>query len=228
MWEVVHSPEEAFSANESGPTYLVPFVVISLLYVILSLIQAPIQIEWMRAQMIAASAPPGEVDSSIQIMRRSLGAGAIVIPLLLMVRGLAHALLIWLTAQVFLIRLGFSQTLTVVSYAYIPVLLRDATVCLILCLRKPEVLVGSEGLNVAIGLNLIIPQIPAPWSALGANLNMFEFWFVALLVIGLGVLARERWQKTLAIVLPVWVFVTLLQFGFVSLGYKLKNQFIRG
>jgi len=137
-------------------------------------------------------------------------------------------LLLWLTAQLFLVHLKFSHILTVVSYSYLPVVIRDAVVCLVLCLRDSAVIHQAEGLNVAVGLNLLLPQSSPPWWTLAANFNLFEVWFVTLLVVGLSVWTRTRWQKALAIVLPVWVFVTLVQVGFVSLGYQLKSQFGRG
>jgi len=228
MWDVLHSPVSAFARNPDGPGYLVPLVVLSLISMVLAAIESPIQVEWMRAQLNSAGAVPAQISSSLDLMRRSARVGLIIIPLFVAVRWLAHALLIWLTAQLFLITLGFSRTLTVIAYSHIPILLRDMAACLVLCLRDPEVLMQDEGLNVALGLNLLFPRIPAPWWALAANVNLFEAWFVALLVAGLCAMTRHRWQKLLVVVLLVWVFFALLQFGFVALGYQLKGQFSRG
>jgi len=228
LMEVNYSPEEAFNRNLEGPSWLIPLVVLSLLSVLISVIQAPVQLEWMSSQIDAAGATPAAAAGSLNLMRRSARAGLVAIPILYLLRWLAHALLIWLTAQLFLVQLKFSRILTIVSYSYLPVAFRDAVICLILCLRDPAVIRQAEGLNVAIGLNLLFPKIPPPWWALAANVNLFEVWFITLLVVGLSVWARTRWQKALAIVFPVWVFVTLVQLGFVSLGYQLKGQFTRG
>jgi hypothetical protein len=228
LLEVNYSPELVFGRNLDGPSYLIPLVVLSLFSVILAAIQSPIQLEWMRWQMDAAGAPASQAAAQLDLMRRSTKAGLVAVPLLYLFRWLAHALLIWLTAQLFLVQLKFSQMLTIVAYSYVPLVLRDAVICLILCLRDPEVIRGAEGLNVAVGLNLLFPRIPPPWWALAANFNLFEVWFVALLVVGISARAQTRWRRALAIVLPVWLFVTLIQLGFVSLGYQLKGQFARG
>jgi hypothetical protein len=228
LLEVNYSPELVFDRNLDGPSYLVPLVVLSLFSLLLSIIQAPIQLEWMGWQIDAAGTPPPQAAASLDLMRRSMRTGLIGIPLLYLLRLLAHALLIWLTAQLYLVQLKFSQMLTIVAYSYMPVVLRDGVICLVLCLRDPAAIRQAEGLNVAVGLNLLFPRIPPPWWALAANFNLFEVWFVTLLVVGLSVRGRTRWQKALAIVLPVWVFVTLVQLGFVSLGTTLRNQFARG
>ena len=228
MWEVLHSPVSAFARNPDGPGYLVPLVVLSLISMVLAVIQSPIQLEWMSAQLFAAGAAPAQVADGFDLMRRSVRAGVIVVPLLLTIRWLTHALLLWLTAQLFLISIGFSQTLTVVAYSYVPILLRDVAACLVLCLRDSDVLIQAEGLNVAFGLNLLFPRIPAPWWALAANVNLFEAWFVILLVGGLCAMTRLRWQKLAVVALLVWGFTTLLQFGLVTLGYLLRSQFVRG
>jgi hypothetical protein len=132
MWEVIHSPETAFRRKLDGPSYLIPLGVLSLLSAGLYIVQSPIHMDWLRSQLTATGAPAAQIASSVDILRRSTQAGTLAVPLLLMLRWLAHAVLIWLTAQLFLLRLDFSRTLTVVAYAYIPILLRDATICLVL------------------------------------------------------------------------------------------------
>ncbi len=228
MWLVVHSPREAFARSDSGPAFLVPLVVLSLFYSVLSIIQAPIQVEWMQAQINAAGAPPDQAMASLELFRRSVRWALASVPLLLLLRWLAYALLLWLGAQALLIPLGFSTTVTVVAYAYVPVLLRDATSCLVLLLRDDSALVNEVGLNVALGLNLVFPRLPLPWWVLAGNINPFEVWFVSLLAAGLAVLGQVRWRKSLAVVLPVWLFVALVQFGFVTLGCQFRNHLARG
>ncbi len=228
LWIVLHSPGEAFACGKAGPSYLVPFVVLSSLYLLLSVIQAPIQEAWIQEQMTAAGTPPAQVAAGLDLLRRSSRFAVVSVPFLLLLRWLAHALLVWLVAQALLVGLDFSKTLTTVAYAYVPVLLRDATACLILCLRPRELLTQPGGLNVALGLNLLFPQIPPPWWSLAANVNLFEVWFIALLAAGVSAFAHVRRRQSLLVVLPVWLFVTLAQFGFTALGQRLQGQLTRG
>ncbi len=228
MWLIIHSPQEALVRNQEGPSFLVPLVVLSLVYAALTMIQAPIQLEWMQRQMLSAGAPAAQAATGLEMARRSTSFALISAPALLMLRWLAHALLLWLVAQVFLVGLSFSKTLTVVAYAYVPIILRDVTICVILCLRDREMLMQTEGLTVALGLNLVLPQLPLPWWILAGNINPFEVWFIALLAVGFSALGRVRWEKSLVVVFPVWMFVTLVQFGFTVLGHQLKNQLVRG
>jgi len=228
MWLVLHSPCEALACDLRGPSYLVPFVILSLFYTLIAVIQAPIQLEWLQVQAAASGTEAARTAAGLEMARRSVRLSLILVPILLMLRWLVHAFLFWLTAQVFLVGLSFSKTLTVVAYSYIPILFRDATTCLILCLRDREMLMHSEGLHVALGLNIVFPQLPLPWWALAGNVNFFEFWFIGLLVAGFSALGRVRWQKSLAVVLPVWLFVTFVQVGFVALGQQLRNQMARG
>ncbi len=224
MWLVILSPQETFVRNQSGPSYLVPFIILSLIYLALTAIQMPIQLAWMQAQVGLAGSAAGKTAAGMALYERTSHLALVSVPVLLILRWLIHALLVWLVAQVFLLGPGFSKTLVVVAYAYTPVILRDATVCFILCLRDRELLMQADGLYVALGLNLVFPRLPLPWWVLVGNVNLFELWFVALLVTGLAALGKMRWHRSLAVVLPVWLFTVLIQFGITAFSYRLKGQ----
>ena len=223
LMEVIHSPELAFARHLGGPSYLVPLCVLGVLFVALSSAQAPLHVHWMQYQMEEAGAPPDQVAQQLALIHRSHRFAPVVVPLLLLLRWAAFAFLLRLTSQLFLEELAFQRLLGIVAYSYLPILVRDATILLVLFLRGEQALENANGLNVAVGLNLLLPSIPLPWSALAGNVNIFEAWYVILLVVGLSKRMECRWQRAAAIVLPNWVFTVLIQFGVVSLFQQFLN-----
>lgn len=218
--QVLHAPELAFGRDLRGPSYLIPLIILGLLFTLISAAQSPIHIRWSQHQLESAGMPPEQVSAAMDLLRRSSVWGFAGVPLLLLLRWVLYALLLWLVAQVVLDLLNFQQALTIVAFSYLPILFRDAVVSLVLCLRSEEALLHADGLNVALGLNLLFPAIPPPWSALAGNVNLFEAWFIFLLVVGVAKVTRSHWRKALAVVLPSWLSIALVQFGLVSLGQK--------
>ena len=224
LLEVTHSPGQAFSRPLSGSSCIVPCLVLGCLLTAVSFLQAPVQLGWMQYRMESAGIPAEQIASSLTLMARSNRLAAALVPLLLLLRWSVLALLIWLPCQLLFERLEYSPILAMVSYSYIPIALRDMAACSVLLMRGGDMRGGVQGLDVALGLNLLLPAVPTPWNTLLGNLNLFEAWFVALLAIGIAAVTRTNWKRGLAVALPVWIFVTVVQFGFVSLGASVQRQ----
>ncbi|MGA2262091.1 MAG: YIP1 family protein [Acidobacteriota bacterium] len=224
LLQVVCAPESAFTGRLDGPSYLLPLVILGLSFALLSLLQAPLSIQWAQHQMSAAGAPKEQVAASMDMMLKAHRWAVAFVPPLLLLKWLFVATGLWLMSRLFLANVGFSRLLSIVAYSYFPMLLRETALLSILWMRGREALHQPDAMNVAIGLDLLLPRLPLPWSTLIGNLNIFEFWYVALLTVGLSKAAGTSRQKALAMTLPNWLFALLIQFGFVSLTLSLRSS----
>ena len=228
FFEVVVAPESAFNRDLGGHSYVLPLSILGLSFALISWLQAPLAIQWARLQMQAANASPDQISASLAVMWRVQRWSLAAVPLLLLVKWLLCAAMLWLVAQLCLVSLAFARGLGIVAYSYLPVFLRDATILFILWMRGAGALDHPEALNVAIGLNLLFPQLPLPWSALAGNCNLFELWYLMLMILGISAAAAVRRRVALAIVLPGWVITLFIQFCFVSLGLSMRSGLGRG
>jgi hypothetical protein len=224
FFQVLHSPETAFLSEFSGPSFVVPLCILGLIGIGISVLQSPIQIEWMRFQLEAGGTPAEQIKSSLDMMNKSSVLTLLFTPLLLFLRWLLLALMLWLTAVVFLDALTYKKALTIVAYSYLPILARDAVTCVMLLMRSDAALRDADGMTVALGLNLLFPSMRLPWSALAGSINLFEIWFVTLLVVGISKAARATPLRALAIVLPTWVIAVVLQSALATLGHAMSAQ----
>jgi len=223
--QVLHSPETAFVNEFSGPSFLVPLCILGLLGIGISILQSPIQMEWIRFQLEAAGTPAGQISSSLDMMNKSIAVTFLLTPALLFLRWLLLALMIWLTAAVFLDALTYKKVLTIVAYSYLPILARDAVTCVMLLMRSDAALRNADGMTVALGLNVLFPSMQLPWSALTGSINLFEIWFVTLLVVGISKAARATPRRALGIVLPTWILAVVVQSALATLGHAMNAQF---
>ncbi len=82
MWLVLYSPREALARDMQGPSYLVPFVILSLFYTLIAVIQAPIQLEWLQEQAAVSGTPPAQTAAGLELARRSTRLSLILAPVL--------------------------------------------------------------------------------------------------------------------------------------------------
>jgi len=157
-------------------------------------------------------------------MNKSVTVTSLLTPALLFLRWLLLALIIWLTAAVFLDALTYKKALTIVAYSYLPILARDAVTCVVLLMRSDAALRNADGMTVALGLNLLFPSMQLPWSAIIGSINLFEIWFVTLLVVGISKAARATPLRALGIVLPTWIIAVVLQSALATLGHLMNTQ----
>jgi hypothetical protein len=118
---------------------------------------------------------------------------------------------------------SFQQLLNVAAYSYLPLLMRDSISCFILRLRSSEVLHTANGLSVPLGLDLLLLGTPTPWTQLAGKVNLFEAWFVLLLVVGVAGVGHITIKKALWMVIPSWLSISAIQFGLAYLGVAIQR-----
>jgi len=223
LGRAIHSPENAFYGDFSGPSYLIPLITLGFFSLIISLMQAPVQMDWMQYQLESQSMQPQDIAASLRLLGQTGRFMAAISPLLLLVRFLLIATVLWMWALPAADLLGFPQALNIVAYSYFPLLVRDSASCLILSLRSPEALHTTTGLSVPLGLDLLLHGIPIPWAQLVGRINLFEGWFVLLLVLGIAGVGRISTQKALWVVIPSWMSITAVQAGLAYLGISIQK-----
>ncbi|MCS6817592.1 MAG: hypothetical protein N0A16_11730 [Blastocatellia bacterium] len=106
--------------------------------------------------------------------------------------------------------------------ANIVLLLEEGLRHLLLWLRY--LLTGEIMLRPAIGLDAFVRPSEAALAALAEQANVFEVWYLAVLIGGISALCRCSRSTAMAIVLPVWGFGVLAQMGVALIREVLMRQ----
>lgn len=83
---------------------------------------------------------------------------------------------------------------------------------------------GTIVMDPPIGLDALVPSTGVGTSVLLHHVNVFELWFLALLIAGVAALCRVSKRSALAIVLPVWGFWLLGHVAFALVKEILTRQ----
>jgi hypothetical protein len=83
---------------------------------------------------------------------------------------------------------------------------------------------GTIVMDPPIGLDVLISSTGVGTSVLLQHANLFELWFVTLLIAGVAALCRVSKRSAAAIVLPVWGFWLLGHIAFALVKEILTRQ----
>jgi len=109
-----------------------------------------------------------------------------------------------------------------VVYANIILLLEEIFRNLLLWLRY--LLTGAIVLRPAIGLDAFVCPSEAALAVLVEQANVFEAWYVVILIGGVAALCRCSRSVAMAVVLPVWGFGVLVRVGLALVREVLTRQ----
>ncbi len=213
------SPSRAVESIREKAPFLVPLLIASIAGVVVQFATSPMVETLMRANL--AHLQEDQVAQSIEFYRRFQMIGVFTAPLVMLLKWAAVALLLYLLAILVNGTMSFRQVYSLVSFSSLALVAESAIVLLILLLRGVESIQTQMDLQPAIGLNLLFPGLAPAWHLLLNNANIFELWYVVLLVLGIRQLNRFSTGKAVAVVVAVWLFGVGLQSATTALGMAL-------
>jgi hypothetical protein len=221
--KIIHSPENAFGCDLGGASYLVPLIILGFFSIIISLMQTSVQVDWMQYKLESQGMQPEDIAASLRLVLRTSRFVAFISPLLLFLRFLLIAAVLWVWALPAEDMFGFQKLLNIVAYSYLPLLMRNLTSCFILMLRSSEALHTTNGLSVPLGLDLLFRGTSSAWTQLAGKVNLFEAWFVLLLILGVAGVGRISMKRALWVVIPSWLSIAAIQCGLAYLGIAIQE-----
>jgi len=215
------SPVKTFAAIARRPTWLLPVAIGAGLALPLSELIIS-KIDWrafMTKQMARSERrlTEAQMDAAIEQSRRLSWLWDVAAVLAPLVITLAIAGVLWAACQAFGWDVKFRQSLGVTAHAFFPGALVSAALLVVLWNRvtiDPE-LVGDTlrtnlGFLVDRGTNSVL-------HGLLASLDVFSFWTMALLVLGLSAAARAPRGRVAILVVSLWGLFVLGKAGLTAL-----------
>lgn len=215
------SPAKTFAAIARRPTWLLPVAIWAGLALPLSELILS-KTDWrafMTRQMARGERKltDAQLEAAIEQSRR-LGwlwdVAAVVAPFLVT---LVVAGVLWAACQAFGWDVQFKQSLGVTAHAFFPAILGSIALLVVLWNRDtvdPE-LVG-DALRTNPGF-LVDRQTNSVLHGLLASLDLFSFWTMALLVLGLSAAARAPRSRVAILVVTLWGLFVLGKAGVTAL-----------
>jgi membrane protein, antimicrobial resistance system len=221
LLRVLYEPTAVFERIRERPRILVPFIVLCVLSVILSVATAPVQqaaaaLFTPRTADAAAAAPPGPVG---MLVRAIIGA-----PFSVGIGLVASGFVLWLTTSLFGQDAKFKTLVSVAAHTFVIGLFYQAANSAVLMMRGLEAITTFQDLQVALGLNLLWQEGSGfLWNFLGA-VNPFGIWGLVLAAIGVQVTHKVQQGTAYSIATVSFLVKALALAGLASLAMKFVPQ----
>lgn len=211
------SPRSAFVRLREKPTWVVVLIILVAGNLALFRLLAP-----YASHAALTMAPPGLTDEQVGLFQeqvlRGQTIGFYLVPALVMLKWAAAAGFLWILVNLFVNDVSFEQLFSLAGYANLVPLLESGYVILILALRKFSSIHSPLDLQVPIGLNLVVPTQNLGLYTLLGMINLFELWYVYLLMVAIEVLTRCSRRRAGTLAISYWLFGVAISVGSTMLS----------
>jgi Yip1 domain len=212
------APDETFAAIDKAPRWIVLLLVLTIGNILVTHATIPFVLKAVEVSM-----PQGSTAHQITDIRAhiTLGQqiGVFFTPLLLVLKWTIFAGLLWLAVVLATGDGDYKRLFSLAAHANLISFAGSLFVLVILHLRGIDVIQSAADLQPAIGLNLVLhPQNRIVLMFLG-SINLFEIWYVVVLVIGLVKLAPGITKLQAATIASgFWLVICMVQIGITLLS----------
>ena len=224
--DVFIDPKKAFADIAARPGWIVPIVLVVVAYLAFMYCFTT-HVGWehsMRQAMESNSRvqqmDPQQREAALQMQLKFAPIGAYVAgPIVIVVMALVMAGVLLMVCKMMGASIGFKQMFGISAYAMLPGLISSLLAIVVIFIKNPE----DFNLQNPLAFNLGAFLEPPPNSAkalysLATSIDLFSFWTILLLAVGISVAARKfPFSKALVAVLVPWVVVVLVKAGWASL-----------
>jgi xanthosine utilization system XapX-like protein len=223
---VFFSPKETFASIAQRPTWIAPLILLSIIGLTVIWVFAQ-RVGWRSyierqieqnpsAQKRMERVPADQRDGVIQQQAKFWGWFSYVIPIAGTFLGavIVGAVLLGAFSLVSGTKVGFVRSLSIVSWAWVPLAIHGLLGLLIMFLKDPAT-IDIKNL-VASNPGALLPDDAAKWlSSLLTSLDIFTFWVMALMAMGYSATNPRKisFGNAFSTVVGVWLIWVLLSVG---------------
>jgi hypothetical protein len=213
---VLFSPGAVFEEQREKPTVWIPWLLLSVMMVAVTLVNLPVTRQAMRLAAEARGQPMPAAAESIALVSTVVMTPIILLVMILVSAGIMYLVLLATGGEV-----RFKGLMCAATFATIVGMLQLVLMAIVLKLRGPEGIRTVADMQVSFGLDLLLPadtSLPKFVEGLLAGVSPFSLWSLALMAF--GVQAVEKQTKGAAWSAAAGSFLVTLVVGafFASLG----------
>jgi len=222
---VYSSPSAAFKDIARRPVWWAPVALLAIISTIFALAYGS-RVGYDRAIRQAIETSPQAQNMTPEQMERAISTGARVaqysqyggaIVSILIAVVIVASVFKFLFDVIMGADIGFNRMMAIVAYAQLPMVIATALSLLVLNLKAPEDFNVASPLAFNVGA-FLSSDVPAWVRSLGTSIDLFSFWQIGLLAIGVSSASRKvAFGKALATVIFPWALYVILKVAAVAL-----------
>lgn len=208
------SPGAVYDEQKEKPTFWMPWLVVSVLFAILSYLLGPYT---ARVQRLAVEAAGRPVPPFLDMFPVIQAASA---PIVVLVMTAISAVVLWVAMMVMGHETGYRTMLSVVIFAWPVAVIQQALSLVILSMRGLDAIQGPADMQVSLGLDLLLSAdstLSPVLRAVLAGIGPLQIWALAITAVGLMVLGKAPKARAWIAASVGFVVGLLVAAGFAGL-----------
>jgi hypothetical protein len=212
---VMFSPTGVFEEQREKPTWVLPWLIISVILVAIGLVMAPYQRHAMELA-VQARGGPAPPESALMIGRVFAIVG---VPIFLLLAGLISAFMMWVVLLATGGQVRFKGLFSVAIFASVVAVVQAILTSVALRMRGgPETVTSLADMRVSLGLDLLLSSestISGFLRGLLGGIGPISIWGLAITAIGVATLEKQpkgaAWTAATVAFVVMLVVAALLQ-----------------
>ncbi len=208
VFNVLHEPGAVFNRIKERPRILAPWIVLSVAFVVISILVRPYQQAAMDA--FKATLTPEQIA---KMGNRGGGGGVIgliLTPAIVFVLLAAGAGVLWIGASLLGTQARYKTLLSVLAYSSITYILFSAIAIVVLTVRGKASITGFADVRAPLGLDLLVPNVGLFLGNFLNGINPFSIWGVWLTGTGISITHGTSRGATIFVTAAVFLLCLLL------------------
>lgn len=206
VFNVLHEPGAVFNRIKERPRILAPWIVLSVAFVVISILSRPYQQAAMEAFKASLTS-----EQAARMGNRGAGGGVIglvLTPAIVFLMLAAGAGVLWVGASLMGTQARYKTLLSVLAYSSVTYILFSAVAIVVLTVRGKASITGFADVRAPLGLDLLVPSAGLFLGTFLNGINPFSVWGVWLT--GTGISITHGTSRGAAIIVAAAVFLVCL------------------
>jgi len=225
LFGVLFNPKETFEAIARRPSWVAPVILLTVLNVAVIVVFTQ-RVGWERFMRQQLEHSPRAEQMTPQEREHAIGRGTQFAQGVAFVASVvAYPVVVAVIAGVLMLAFNliagaevrYSMAAGVASHAMMPFTIISALAIVVLCLKDPDTI--NLGNLVGSNVGALLASDTPPWlMKLGASLDLFSFWAIALLAVGFSAANSKKIPvgRALGVVIVLWAAYVFVKVGWAA------------
>ena len=201
--DIFVDPFKVFARIDAGLTWWKPFVLVTVVSVILGYLMLPLQQKVMELNL--GNLSEEQHQKAVEGFGKWAPVGLIVVPIGLIVIYLIVAAVMHLVINIMSSRSNFKKTLSLISFCGIITIIEQVITAVVLRMRGPESIESAADMKFSLSLAPLVGGGKGLLAAVLQSLSIFNIWYYVVLILGIAAIFRISRKAAIIPVLPIWI-----------------------
>ena len=205
LFHVFFMPSKLYNNIKEKPDWVLPLIVISSILIIIQLLSFPIYDRILENSDILSQFSHEQVESMKQLSHKTRYISLFIQLFITVISWLFYSLIIYLGVMIFKTKQSYKKVFSLFIYSYTIIMLSElVNLGIIYSVGVEKIFERTDLLRLGVNIFFSADSIGVPLYTLLSYFNLFQIWFIIILIQGLSVIFDLSRVKSFFIIIFVW------------------------